>query len=275
LVRTYRIVLPDAYDSELPLALVLALHGGGGNADQMCELKGGLPDLLDEERFLLVCPDGIEEHWNDGRQVERYRTHREGIDDVGFLLKLVDQIVDDFNIMPGQVYVTGASNGGLMSYRLACEASDRIAAAAAVIANLPAGHECEPKQPISIMVLNGTDDPLMPYAGGQVRFFDQELGEVISTAETVAFWVEVNGCTDSTAKLEILDEDPRDETQIIREEYLECAEGVEVVSYEVVNGGHTWPGGSQYAPRFVIGTVSRDAHAGELIWEFFRGKVLR
>lgn len=274
LPRTYRLMLPEAYARDVPVPLVLALHGGGGNSAQMCNWKGGLPDLLEQERFILVCPDGIEEHWNDGRGVQRYRAQREDIDDVGFMLALVEKVSNEFNVHSSQVYVTGASNGGMMSYRLACEASDTFAAAAALIASMPTDLDCRPSQPISMLIMNGTEDPMVPFEGGQVHFYQRELGEVLSTHGTVDSWVRANSCVDKPIRSELPDSDPSDGTRILQESYSDCADGTRVVLYEIQGGGHTWPGGTQYLPEFAIGTVSRDAHAGELIWDFLQDETV-
>lgn len=267
--RTYRLIVPTSYDPTLPTPLVLALHGGGGDSAQMCSLPGGIQELANPEGFLVACPDAIEHHWNDGRGNLQYRSQAQDIDDVGFLLALINRLGQDYTIDPGRIYVNGASNGGMMTQRMACEASGTFAAAAVLIASKPVELDCQPEHPISILFMNGTEDPLMPYGGGQVHFFRQELGEVLSTPETVAFWVGANGC-DPEPETELLpDLDPEDGTRIRLEAYSDCDDAVQVLLYTVQGGGHTWPGGSQYAPRFVIGRVSRDLQAGEAIWRFF------
>ncbi len=269
LERTYYLL--DPTQAPDPVPLVLSLHGGAGNGQQTCSLAGGIQELADREGFLVACPEGVENHWNDGRANDLNRAHVEDIDDIGFLRALIEQLSKSHNVDPDRIYVTGASNGGMMSLRMACEASDVLAAVGAVIASLPADLDCEPEQPISILLMNGTEDPLMPWEGGQVHFFRQELGEVISTPETVAFWVAANGC-DPTARMEELpDLDPRDGTRIQVETYSGCEGDASVVLYTVDGGGHTLPGGTQYVLKFVIGRVSRDLHAGEAIWQFFEG----
>ena len=267
LKRTYYLL--NSSETPDPVPLILSLHGGGGNGEHTCALAGGIQELAEREGFLVACPEGIENNWNDGRANDRNRAHIEDIDDVGFLRALIEQLGKTHNIDPDRIYVTGASNGGMMSLRMACEASDVIAAAGAVIASLPADLSCEPEHPIPILLMNGTEDPLVPFEGGQVHFFRRKLGEVISTPDTIAFWVAANGC-DPTARTELLpDLDPRDGTRIQLDTYSGCDEGVSVVLFTVEGGGHTLPGGTQYVLEFVIGRVSRDLHAGEAIWQFF------
>ncbi len=267
--RTYRVLVPDSYDGSRPVPLILALHGGGGEGRVMCSLKNGIQTLANQGNFIVVCPDGIENHWNDGRELTRWRAHAEKIDDVGFLVNLIEIVQNQYRIDPGRIYATGVSNGGKMVLRLACEASEVLAGVAAVIASLPADLDCQPSSPVSIMLLNGTQDPLVPYEGGQVHFLRQELGAALSTPATLNFWVEANGCRTGPEQVWLPDLDPQDGTRIRRESYRDCDGGSQVLLYEVQGGGHTWPGGSQYVPAFLVGKVSQDAKAGELIWEFF------
>jgi len=268
-IRSYFLVRPAGLEERNSIPLVLALHGGGGRARQMCRLAGGVQELASEAGFLVACPDGIDKHWNDGRQVPARRTVRENIDDVGFLLALVRELESQFPIDAGQIFVTGVSNGGMMSLRMACDAAGIFSAVAAVIAELPADLDCSPQAPISVMLLNGTDDPLVPWQGGEVHFLRQKLGKVLSTDETVSFWVHAEGCNEAPAVDWLADGDPQDGTLIRREIYTDCLMGAQVMLFAVEGGGHTWPGGIQYAPRFLVGRVSSDAVAGELIWSFF------
>jgi polyhydroxybutyrate depolymerase len=271
--RSYYLWTPQMPLGEGKVPLVLALHGGGGSGRQMCRLPGGVQELASEQGFLVACPDGVDHHWNDGRLVPSRRTVREGVDDVGFLLALIRALKSEFPIDAERIYVTGASNGGMMTMRMACEASDTFAAAAALIAELPADLNCQPATPISMLVMNGTEDPLVPWDGGQVRFLRQRLGEVNSTRDTVDFWLRSNGCTLPPEVESLADADPDDGTRIVRESHPDCASGSSVVLYRVEGGGHTWPGGAQYAPRFLVGKVSRDAVAGELVWAFFESQA--
>lgn len=267
--RTYRVLVPGSYDGSRPVPLILALHGGGGEGHVMCTLKNGIQTLAYEKAFIVVCPDGVGKHWNDGRNITRWQAHADNVDDVGFLMALIEAVQGEYSIDPGRIYATGVSNGGKMALRLACEASEVLAGVAAVIASLPAELHCQPSSSVSIMLLNGTQDPLVPYEGGQVHFSRQELGAALSTPDTINFWVEANGCRKSLEEAWLPDLDPQDGTRIRQEGYADCAGGSQVLLYEVQGGGHTWPGGSQYAPAFLIGKVSRDARAGELIWSFF------
>ena len=272
LERSYVTLVPATYEDGESAPLVLALHGGGGDAVRMCKLKGGVQELAEEGGFIVICPEGVENHWNDGRELDKWRAHVEDIDDVGFLLSLIDHISEGYSIDPERIFVTGMSNGGKMSLRLACEAADTFAAAAPIIASLPADLDCQPSDPISILVMNGMEDPLVPWEGGQVHFYRQELGEALSTPDTVAFWVSENGCDPTPVSEWLPDNDIGDKTRIKKEVYSKCDAQTSVVLFSVEGGGHTWPGGPQYLPAMIVGRVSHDLHAGEETWKFFAGK---
>lgn len=240
---------------------------------------GGFNRLADTEGFLVVYPDaarfpGAKPNWNDGRGVEEYPAHRDGVDDVGFLSVLIDHLAKTYGIDRGRVYVTGASNGAIMAFRLACESSERITAIAPVIGSMAENLAgiCAPSRPVSLLMINGTDDPLVPWGGGDVRFGRQRLGRVLSVHEAIRFWVRHNRCDPWPGISPVPDADPSDGTRVVRETYGWCRQGTEVALYRIEGGGHTWPGGYPYAPRSVIGATSRDIDGTRVIWEFFREK---
>ncbi|HPO86033.1 MAG TPA: PHB depolymerase family esterase [Candidatus Hydrogenedentes bacterium] len=265
LKRTFRFVLPTNTAHGKSLPLVLVLHGGFGTGEKMAKLSG-FDILARREGFIVVYPDGVNRHWNDGRG------QHSDADDVGFIRKLIDHFIGRFGADPTRVYVTGASNGGMMALRLACELSDKIAAVAPVIASMPEPliGMCRPTHPMPVLIMNGEQDPLVPWNGGEVRFQRRKLGKVVSTPNTVSFWVRYNGCQ-SEPRVEFLpDLSPGDGTRIRVERYDGGREGSEVVLYAVEGGGHTWPGGPSYLPKWLIGKTSRDIQASEVIWDFFK-----
>ncbi len=158
-----------------------------------------------------------------------------------------------------------------MSFRLACSLSDRIRAIAPVTASIPPAilPLCGSESPVSLAVLNGTDDPLVPYYGGQIRVFRQQRGEVLSTDETIRIWLTKNRCTPEH-KVTALPDLTKDGTRVTKTEYNQCGTGSKVVLYRIEGGGHTWPGGRQYLPVRLIGRTSRDINACDEIWSFLR-----
>jgi polyhydroxybutyrate depolymerase len=267
--RTYLLREPSPPAPGQTVALVLVLHGGGASGDQACRQPGTVAAAAHEAGALVVCPDGVDGHWNDGREIENYAAHAEHVNDVGFLLALADRLGRTYPIDTSHLFVSGASNGGMMTLRMACDASERVAAGVAVIANMPADLNCQPTQPVSVLLINGTDDPLMPWDGGQVQFLRRTLGRVISAEATVTFWAEANGCRPDPVEDDLADADPTDGTRVRVERYLDCQDGGRVGLYAVEGGGHTLPGGEQYAPRWLIGRVSHDMDGGQAAWDFF------
>jgi polyhydroxybutyrate depolymerase len=277
LERTFHIHFPEMYRKSVQLPLVIALHGKGGEGESMILVtRRGFDNLADREGFIVVYPDGIEKGWNDGRMDEESndRAHRENIDDVGFISALIDRMIKDYNIDPKRVYVTGISNGAIMSYRLACEISSKITAIAPVDGNIPylLSDECAPSRPVSVLAINNVDDPLVPFEGGEIwgHFHRVRLGKVLSVNESIGFWVRRNKCSVIPFIDQEPDRDPTDGTRVLRKEFTKGMEGTEVILYKIDGGGHTWPGGLQYLPAWLIGKTSRDIDASEVIWTFFK-----
>jgi polyhydroxybutyrate depolymerase len=232
----------------------------------------GINAIADRENFIVVYPDGFENHWNDGREPKVYTAHTENIDDVGFISAIIDELSLDLNIDEKRIFVTGISNGGMMSHRLGCELSDRIAAIAPVASNMPANmaEVWAPSRPASVLIINGTDDPLVPWEGGDIRLGNTRLGVALSVADTVTFWTEQNRCPAEPAIIDLSEKDPDDGTSVRMEVYSNCKDEVTVILYRIEGGGHTWPGGYQYASEDIIGRTSREFDASEIIWQFFK-----
>jgi polyhydroxybutyrate depolymerase len=270
LQRTYDVHISADYDKSKPTPLVIVLHGGDGNGQGMIKLTG-FNAVADRENFIVVYPDGFEKHWNDGRAVQRYSAQAQNIDDVSFISALIDHLSDQYNIDANRVYATGISNGAFMSNRLGCQLSQKIAAIAPVAGNMPANiaPTCAPTRPISVLIINGTDDPLVPWTGGYAHLGSIKLGEILSVDNTVKLWVDNDKCPSSPTVAELPDKDPSDGTRVTTETYSGCADSTEVILFKVEGGGHTWPGGLQYLPEAIIGRTSRDFNASNVIWQFF------
>jgi polyhydroxybutyrate depolymerase len=270
LERTYSVHISNSYDQTKATPLVIALHGGGGTGKGVAKLTG-FNAISDRENFIVAYPDGFEKHWNDSRGVQ-WQSQVENTDDVGFISALIDRLSDELNIDAKRVYVTGISNGGMMSHRLGCELSQKIAAIAPIASNIPVNQASVwmPSRPVPVLIINGTDDPLVPWDGGDIHIGKTTLGEVLSVADTVKFWVGKDQCSSVPAITQLPDEDPSDGTMVWKEIYSGCRDGVEVVLYAIEGGGHTWPGGLPHLPKFVIGKTSKEFNASEVIWQFFK-----
>ncbi len=252
--RVYRIHKPASLDTSRPAPLVLVLHGGGSNSRQTEFLTlNSWNGLAAREGFLVAYPDGVGSRWNDGRNDPT--APKRGADDVGFLSALIDRLASEFNIDRNLVFATGISNGAMMSFRLGCELSDKIAAIGPVAGAMPEPlmASCAPSRSVSVIALSGVQDPLVPYAGGEVGLARRSFGEVASVPDSMRLWAEKNGCSSAPAVAGEPDKDPRDGTRVTRASWSHCRDGSEAVLYAIEGGGHTWPGGPQYLPPSIAG----------------------
>ncbi|MEQ8186601.1 MAG: hypothetical protein ABRQ39_01405 [Candidatus Eremiobacterota bacterium] len=199
------------------------------------------------------------------------KASRENIDDAGFISSLIDHLEKNLNIEKNSVYVTGISNGGHMCYRLAFEIPDKIAAFAPVEAALSEElyKNQKPGKSVSMLIMNGTEDKVV-WKGGEIKFLGKSRDKVLSTEETVKFWIHYNHCKPQARIIAIPDKDPEDGTKVEEKIYSEGKGGTEVILYTIEGGGHTWPGGWQYLPENIVGKTCRDINASEIIWEFFK-----
>lgn len=266
--RTYWLAAPTGYE-QASMPLVIMLHGGGGTGRGACLMQGGLLEIARAQGLLLVCPEGIERHWNDGRQIQRWRAHAENVDDVGFLAALVESLAEEYPVDRARVFATGISNGGQMSFRLACERADLVRAIAAVAASMAETLDCAPAVPVSVLILNGTADPLVPYDGGAIGFGRKDTGRMRPTEDVVRFWADLNGCVGPSEDTLLPDLVQDDGTRVRRLAFKDCQDGTRVVLNEIEGGGHTWPQGPQYLPAWIIGRVSQEIEGSQVIWQFF------
>lgn len=273
LERTYRIHIPPSLLPNSTPALLFVLHGGGGTGEGMERTLtlGGFNSLADEHHFLVVYPDGIEKNWNDGRKNVSDPAHQRNIDDVGFFTILIENLTREFKVDTHRIYVTGISNGAMMSYRLAFEIPEKIAAIAPVAGAIPT--DLLPMNisdvPISVCVISGTQDPLVPWEGGVVGFPRNPRGTVISVPDSVQFWVIHDQCSLLPNSTVLPDIDPTDHTWVQRDIYPRGTNNTEVILFTIYNGGHTWPDGYQYLPESLVGRTSHDIDANTIIWDFF------
>lgn len=257
-----------------PMALLFVLHGGGGSGSGMELLTAGrFNRIADRDGAVVVYPDGIDRHWNDGRELSDTAA-RENVDDVGFMLAVIEDMAREHAIDRGRIFATGISNGGFMSFRLACDAADTFAAVAPVTAALSEqlGPRCKPARPIAVAILNGTEDPLVPWSGGPVKVLGTTRGAAWSTMQTFDRWLELDQCRERRVDPR-LDKDPDDQTVLVTHRGRACHDGVEVRLYEIQGGGHTWPLGAEYARAWLVGRVSREVDATAEIWSFMQANA--
>lgn len=267
-MRTYHLYLPKGYNRSQSLPLVMAFHGGYGKGKRFAR-NTGFNEIADQEGFVVVYPDALNMHWNDGRG-----TASPDVDDVGFVRTLLERLIRFRNIDPSRIYATGISNGGFFTQRLACEMSDTIAAFATVSATLPEElkSSCQPKKPVSILMINSPQDELVPWEGGETGGLG---GRVLSVPNTVEFWRKENAASPvaETQALPVID--PSDSTRVRLSRYSGGRRGSEVLLYTIQGGGHTWPDGNN-SHHIInrVGKTSRQLKASQAIWNFLRRHTL-
>jgi polyhydroxybutyrate depolymerase len=273
LLRTYRIHIPPNLVENSTPALLFVLHGGGGTGEGMERslTLGGFNTFSDEQDVLIVYPNGIEKNWNDGRTNVSDPAHEQQIDDVGFFTLLIEKLSEEFSVDSHRIFVTGISNGAMMSYRLAIELPEIIAAIAPVAGALPIDLISfnMSNTPVSVCVLSGTQDPLVPWEGGLVGFPRNPRGIVLSVQDSVMYWVEHNNCVNTPNSTLLPDSDPKDKTWVQQDIYSYGQNNTVVALYTIYNGGHTWPDGLQYLPESLVGRTTHDINANNVIWDFF------
>lgn len=293
LTRYYRYYVPD-FQPASGYRLLFILHGGGG--DMRSSLNNGAqaewPEIADEEGILLVVPNGVnaetgdtagnDQHWNDCRgDAPLVDT---GADDVGYVSALTDWAIENFEVDESRIYSTGASNGGMMSYRLAFELGHRIAAIASFIANLPAASECfGPSYPVPVFVCNGDAEAnYMPWEGGCVVANQEDCrrGTVVSALATRDFWIDFHHADPSPAEsIDYPDLDPNDGSTVTSDRFDGGVQGSEVIFYRVRGGGHTTPSIEHRRDPLVLlllglGNQNHDVEGAREAWAFLERHTL-
>jgi polyhydroxybutyrate depolymerase len=266
--RSYLFFAPPGADPKTPRPLVLVFHGGGGSATSAARLTRFRP-LAAEQGFLVAFPNAVGGHWNDGRDDDFAASMRENVDDVAFVDALIDDVARTHAVDPRRIYATGVSNGGIFVHRLAAERASRIAAIAPVVGGIaePFAKRFAPAAPVSVLVIQATDDPLMPYDGGAVEGGGR--GRIVATDTAVHLWSLHDGCPRAVRSERLPDSDPTDGCLATLETRSGCRDGSVVSLLRLDGGGHTWPGGPAYLPRSAVGAVCRDVDATRTIWAFF------
>ncbi len=264
--RSYLLTVPARLRGQRAPVLFV-LHGGGGSARQI--RKSWPLDALARSRgFVVVYPDGINHHWNDGRSGGQTRLFRgQAPDDAGFLRALAGRLVRDGVADPQRLFMAGVSNGGMMTQRMACEASGVFTGFASLIANLPASLAgCQPARRRSLLMINGDADPLMPWDGGGVGFRGRR-GQVLSAPATFAHWRAAAGCSGPVQAQAMPDRDPADGAWPERLNATRCPPGVRVAMIRIHGGGHAVPGRPYRRKRLrrLLGHTSMDFDARDVI----------
>jgi len=269
-LRTYSLYTP-ALPAADP-AVIFVLHGSkGSGAAVRGQSAYEFDQLADQHGYLLVYPDGFENHWNDCRGSANYTANTQNIDDVGFLTALLDSLAGQYGVDRTKVFATGFSNGGHMALRLALEAPELVAGVAPIAANLPVDEnlDCEPtEQPVSVAILNGTEDPINPYAGGLVELFgDSSRGHVRSSLASTDYWLGLAAIDQSPRTIVHPERDGNPSSSVVEQRWL-GASGVEVRLYTLQGSGHVIASPVARFPR-ILGGQAGDISAAQEIVDFF------
>ena len=232
--REYLLALPNIISESTPL--LLTLHGGGGSGKKLArQIK--LHREPRAKKVLIAYPSGLNKQWNDSR--EEIFNDKAAANDVLFLKTLIKTLKKTYGLK-SSVWITGISNGGHMSWRMGCEASELIDGIMPVISGLPLRllRSCSPKN-ISVFAAAADQDPIVPYEGGRVKIFGKNRGRVLSFERSLKFFARKLRCSALPSSKE--DPNPKDLTSL---EYFHfsCKNGRFLEGVKMVNGGHVWPG---------------------------------
>ncbi len=227
--RTYYLYTPKSYNPSRPMPLVLVFHGHGGSGRSIADVTR-FNALAEQKGFIVVYPDGINQEWSlrGGSQKK--------VDDVSFVTALLGHLKQIRNIDSHRIYATGFSKGAILAQDLACELPDKIAAFASVAGTLPVRVKpnCRPQTPVSMLMINGTNDLAVHYQGDAKG----QRGAGISIPETINFWRSRDRCTSSAQEKQLPDPNPSDRFKVKVSRYSGCSGGSEVTLMAVVDGGH-------------------------------------
>tara|TARA_B100000767_G_C19748479_1_gene529638 strand:+ start:237 stop:1238 length:1002 start_codon:yes stop_codon:yes gene_type:complete len=246
LYRKYIIYIPQIYNASNSTPLLFNFHGRGGSS-LSAMYNADFRDIADTANFIVVHPKGLLDsnglsHWNYGNTTS---------DDIGFINLLYDKLIIDYNIDLKRVYSLGMSNGGAMSYFLACNMNDKIAAIASVTGAMTSFQfsSCNPIHPTPILQIHGTNDTI-------VSFSSMIFG--------IEYWKNYNNCYLIADTIIIPDYVLSDSSNVEHIIYKNGDNSVTTELFKIFNGGHTWPGSS-----FNIGVTNYDIDASIEIWKFF------
>jgi len=267
--RTYLTYVPRGLAKGSPLVVVM--HGSGETGAQIrVETGYGFERLADERGFAVVYPNAYEGYWDACSIVGEVSANAFNVDDMRFLTGMVDRLIMEIGADPGRVFATGGSRGGSMAFRLALEAPARFRAVAAVSANVPTpeNFKCKPagQTTSSVMIMNGTEDPLVPFNGGEVnlfRFFYRN-GKVLSSRASAQYFADLN---------HIAGAPETNQTQVAAGVHVEQLlwrndSNVEVELVAIHGGGHGIPQPYRRRPR-LLGPSPKEPNGPAVIWSFF------
>jgi polyhydroxybutyrate depolymerase len=263
LTRTYTLRTPKGYPANRSYPLMLLLHGRFGTGMSILEYTD-MGKLADEEGFIVLCPDGYKKSWNDGRADTP--AHQAGVDDVAFLSALLTKFCMNPRVIDRRIHCVGMSNGGFMALKLGSRLGGRLTSISVVAASVP---EANPESHLPIgkmplLILNGTEDPLIKYEGGPISRRSPE--RILATPAFAARYASDLGCTQISTRDQADIQNDGTSTTVMT--WSACEYPSELQLWTVKGGGHTWPGKKRYMSQRLVGRTSQDFDGNRVIWEF-------
>ena len=257
LTRNYKVYLPVNFNPFGTYSLVINMHGYTSTAAAQ-EAYTDFNVIADSANIIVVYPDGISNSWNSGWSTP----YHSGVNDVGFISALIDTMLSNYPINSCKVYAIGMSNGGFMSHRLACELENKIAAIAGVTGMLAdsVAFYCQTTRAVPIMQIQGNADPVVNFNGSAFAYR--------SFNDMITWWYNHNGCISTPTIFNYPNINLTDNSTAELSVYNNCNGNSKIYALKILNGGHTWPGGSVDISSY--GNTNRDIHGSNEIWKFLR-----
>jgi polyhydroxybutyrate depolymerase len=254
LTRTFILYVPANYTGLTNVPLLFNFHGYGSNASQQMSY-GNFRPIADTAGFIIVHPQGTLDNSNT--------THfnvgwgGSGTNDVDFTSALIDSLSVDYAIDQSRVYSTGMSNGGFMSFHLACNLSNRIAAIGSVTGSMVpfTMANCNATHPTPVLQIHGTADATVPYNGAS--------GWTASIPSVMTHWANYNNCTSSPTTTAVPNTSTTDGSTVEKIVYTNGDNCTEAVHFKITGGGHTWAGSA-----FPSSGTNYDINASKEVWNF-------
>ena len=262
--RTYLLYVPPGQNGKRLPAFIM-MHGSG-STDVQQERYSNFDAFAQAHGLVVMYPNGIDKHWNDGRVIGHESTN----DDIAFMKAMLAEVTAQGVIDPKRVYAAGISNGGFMAQHMACVMSDALAGIGVVAASQPVDATCPSPRPMPAIFFHGTADKFVPFNGGPIAPQFGNRGSAMSNAQAVAIWQKRNGCG-AAQKTKL----PAKNDQLaVTVETYSCPAGRGLENVIVQDGGHTWPGANQgWLATKILGPVTGNINADDTMWKFFQSQT--
>jgi polyhydroxybutyrate depolymerase len=224
-------------------SLMFIMHGSGGNSNNMLQPASKLQTIANNEKLLVVYPNGYLHFWNECRKYSNAVANKEDINEQAFFTAMINYFQIKYSISKHKVFASGFSGGGQMAYKLALTMPGTFKAVTVVVANMPDSASCDcvlSGKPMPVMIINGTDDKTNPYNGGEMFVNNASFGVVLSSEKSLAYWATLAGYNGEPEKTLLPDTDPSDHKTIEKYSYHQKNKPT-VTLLKVVGGHHDYP----------------------------------